>query len=242
MAQGYFEIRFRKEDGSNDGDMLENVIEWCKNQYDWFNEGIDEGQINVESALESVNNNGLVESEVPGDALETDWITEIFEEFHPVDMKAVQILGDGEYSEGPYSYRKWITTEKGTLRCRDGAWDWTDGAAVASESGPNGPLLEQSETLGKYFAKFTNKKNGKTARVYISISDDELIFDWDAYLLDENDDRISCLDCFDHFGDGLIDAIKNNNSGLEDTEDDNNEENWEFNGFMTDDFWNAGEM
>ena len=30
MAQGYFEIRFRKEDGSNDGDMLENVIEWCK--------------------------------------------------------------------------------------------------------------------------------------------------------------------------------------------------------------------
>ena len=84
--------------------------------------------------------NGLVESEVPDDALETDWITEIFEEFHPVDTKAVQILGDGEYSEGPYSYRKWLTTEKGTLRCRDGAWDWTDGAAVASESGPNGPL------------------------------------------------------------------------------------------------------
>lgn len=157
-------------------------------------------------------------------------------------MKAVQILGDGEYSEGPYSYRKWITTEKGTLRCRDGAWDWTDGVAVASESGPNGPLLEQSETLGKYYAKFTNKKNGKTARLYITISDDELIFDWDAYLLDENDDRISCLDCFDHFGDGLIDAIKNNNRGLEDTEDDNNEENWEFNGFMTDDFWDAGEM
>ena len=31
--------------------------------------------------------------------METDWITEIFEEFHPVDMKAVQILGEGEYSE-----------------------------------------------------------------------------------------------------------------------------------------------
>lgn len=106
MAQGYFEIRFKKEDGSRDGEMLEKIIEWCKDQYDWFNEGIDEGQINVESALESVNNNGLVESEVPDDALETDWITEIFEEFHPVDMKAVQILGDGEYSEGPYSYRE----------------------------------------------------------------------------------------------------------------------------------------
>lgn len=25
-------------------------------------------------------------------------------------------------------------------------------------------------------------------------------------------------------------------------EDDNNEENWEFEGFMTDDFWNAGEV
>ena len=30
MAQGYFEIRFKKEDGSRDGEMLEKIIEWCK--------------------------------------------------------------------------------------------------------------------------------------------------------------------------------------------------------------------
>ncbi len=124
MAQGYFEIRFKKEDGSNDGEMLEKVIEWCKGQYDWFNDGIDEGQINAESALESVNNNGLVESEVPDEALEMDWIQELYEEFQPSNMRAVQILGEGEYSEGPYSYRKWFTDEKGRLRCRDGAWEF----------------------------------------------------------------------------------------------------------------------
>ena len=63
MAQGYFEIRFRKDDGSNDVELMEKVIDWCKSNYEWFQDGIDDGQINADGVIESVNNNGLVESE-----------------------------------------------------------------------------------------------------------------------------------------------------------------------------------
>lgn len=78
MAQGYFEIRFRKDDGSNDVELMEKVIDWCKSNYEWFQDGIDDGQINADGVIESVNNNGLVESEVPDEALEEDFIEEIF--------------------------------------------------------------------------------------------------------------------------------------------------------------------
>ena len=126
MAQGYFEIRFRKDDGSNDVELMEKVIDWCKSNYEWFQDGIDDGQINADGVIESVNNNGLVESEVPDEALEEDFIEEIFNEFKPLDMKAVQILGEGEYGDAPYSYNKWITVcDNGEprLRGRSSGWD-----------------------------------------------------------------------------------------------------------------------
>ena len=115
-----------KDDCSNDVELMEKVIDWCKSNYEWFQEGIDDGQINADGVIESVNNNGLVESGVPDEALEEDSIEEIFNEFKPLDMKAVQILGEGEYGDAPYSYNKWITVcDNGEprLRGRSSGWD-----------------------------------------------------------------------------------------------------------------------
>lgn len=249
MAKGYFEIRFRNKDKVIDEELRKQVVDYCKSNYEWFSKGIEEGQIKVDGVIESLNNNGLVESTVPDEALDEAWIRQIFEEFNPCDMKAVQLLGQGEFAEGPFSYRKFNTINLGSsykLGCKEAPWDWIDGAVVEIESKHDGMIMEQSETLGRYYAAFTNKVNGHVAELYICIKNNKLFasngLNLKSYLLDENNAEISCLDDFNHFDEKVMSVIKSRCKQWDGKKDDKNFENWEFMGMKVYDFWDKGRV
>lgn len=247
MAKGYFEIRFKNQEKENDGELRQKVVDYCKNNYAWFAKGIEDGQINVDGALKSVNNMGLVESEVPDEALTEDWIRQIGEEFHPWSMRAIQLLGQGEFQEGPFSYRRFSGGFTGSridgIRCKAAPWDWTDDAVVEIYSAHDGWLLEQSESLGNYYAAFKNKVNGQEVALFIYIKKKELYasnqLNLKSYLLDENGARISRLDNFDHFDEKLLNTIKSycQRRGYKWNAKEDTEETWEFLGMKVVDYW-----